>query len=70
MKGGRMIKPDDKWKWGRCSICWEPFTEEEWGERHTDSAGGDCHEGCCDVCKVEDVDGMDLEDAFDLLMGE
>ena len=53
-----------------CSMCGEPFTKEEWDERHSDSSGGDCHAECCDVCAAEEVEGMDLEDAFDLLMGE
>lgn len=49
-----------------CSICENSFTTDEWLDRHTDSAGNDCHEDCCDVCATEDA--HDLEDAFDSLM--
>jgi hypothetical protein len=37
-------------------------------EIHTASDGADVCETCCDVCVREEIDGMDLEDAFDYLL--
>lgn len=37
-------------------------------EIHTASNMEDVCEDCCDVCAAEEVDGMDLEDALDVLM--
>lgn len=34
----------------RCSQCNEPFTIDEWDDRHTDYEGGDCHAKCCPEC--------------------
>ncbi len=38
----------------RCSQCGEPFSLDEWEDRHTDDEGGDCHAECCPVCKAEE----------------
>ena len=34
----------------RCSQCNEPFSVDEWEDRHTDADGDDCHAECCPVC--------------------
>ena len=36
-----------------CEVCGEPFTEEEWLERHSTPDGEDCHELCCPECLDE-----------------
>lgn len=38
----------------QCSQCNEPFSIEEWDDRHTDDDGGDCHARCCPLCARKD----------------
>ena len=35
-----------------CSICYKPFTEAAWDNRHTDPRDNlsDCHAHCCPQC--------------------
>ena len=40
------------WDDALCQICFKPFTERTWANRHTitdwhNAAGGDCHARCC-----------------------
>lgn len=37
-------------------------------EIHTDSEGEDVCENCCDVCAAEEIDGLELEEALELLL--
>ena len=39
---------------GVCSVCGEPFTDDEWDARHSDEHGGDCHDLCCPACNPND----------------
>jgi hypothetical protein len=34
-----------------CQQCGNPFTPEEWEDRHTDENGEDIHERCCAECR-------------------
>jgi len=43
-----------------CTICGEPFTQEEWTWRHTAADGEDCHDRCCDLC----ADSSFFEDEY------
>lgn len=36
-----------------CAACLDPFTPEEWDDRHTSAADEDVHSHCCDGCTVE-----------------
>lgn len=53
--GARVIMNgiDPEWspaKFDLCAACLEPFTVDEWAERHTDDAGNDIHAHCCEAC--------------------
>lgn len=36
-----------------CAVCFLPFTDEEWEERHTDDDGNDVHARCCAECEAD-----------------
>jgi hypothetical protein len=42
----------------RCWTCDQPFSDEEWEDRHTpdDNPLGDCHADCCEFCLGEAED--------------
>jgi hypothetical protein len=53
-----------------CQICFKPFTELTWENRHTipdwhNAAGGDCHARCCPhpACRQWRKDAADKRQA-------
>lgn len=43
----------------RCAVCDQPFTVEEWEDRHNGRNGEEYHADCCPECIEEEEEGTE-----------